>query len=160
MMDKILQQKITNLLSKGLPISEYPYAVLADKLGVDEESLLNFIRQSVDEGVFRRIGMVVNHHKIGYQANAMVVWDVPDEEVDRIGELLGRQEKITLSYRRPRVLPDWPYNLFTMVHGKHRPQVLAEIQAIIQKNNLQNYARDILFSYKKFKQTGARFYDQ
>ena len=160
MIDDILEKKIVNLLSKGLPISEHPYADLAAKLAIEEASLLEFVQRSIDNGLLRRMGMVINHHKIGYQANAMVVWDVPDEEVDQIGELLGRQEKVTLSYRRPRVLPDWPYNLFTMVHGKHRPQVLTEIQKIIQQNNLQDYPKDILFSYKKFKQTGARFYDQ
>ena len=101
--------------------------------------------------------MVVNHHNIGYTANAMVVWDVPNNKVDSIGELLGNQNKVTLCYQRPRRLPGWTYNLFTMIHGKNKQQVLEQIDEIVSSNQLQSLPKDILFSCKKFKQTGAMY---
>lgn len=158
MIEHTLQQQILDRLSKGLPVCEHPYAEIADDYDIEETDLLAFIRDSLEQGIIKRLGMVVNHHKVGFIANAMVVWDVPDNEVDKIGELLGKQDKVTLCYQRPRRLPEWPYNLFTMIHGKQRSQVLNEIQQIIQHNNLQTYPKDILFSCKKFKQTGARYY--
>jgi len=154
-----IQRQILSRLSKGLAISEFPYQALANELGILESDLLAFIRHSVEQGLVKRIGCVVNHHKVGYRANAMVVWNIPDEQVDTIGERLAREPKVTLCYQRPRRLPEWPYNLFTMIHGKHREQVLKSLQEIVNENELGLYPRDVLFSTRKFKQTGARFHD-
>lgn len=158
MISEDIQQQILDKLSKGLKICEAPYAELAEEVGVSEAELLEFIKQSVDAGVVKRLGMVVNHHKAGFVANAMVVWNISDDDVDRVGDLLGQQDEVTLCYQRPRRLPEWPYNLFTMIHGKSRAKVLDDIQNIAVRCDLEEYPKDILFSSKKFKQTGARYY--
>ena len=95
---------------------------------------------------------------MGYRANAMVVWNLPDEQVDSVGEQLGKESCITLCYQRPRVLPRWPYNLFCMIHGTDRQQVLDCIERIRQTNNLKQIPHQILFSGKRFKQRGALYH--
>ncbi len=151
------QQLILSKLSAGLTISENPFLDLALELDVSESELIDFIKQSIAEDRIKRVGMVINHHRVGYSANAMVVWNVPDSFVDELGEILGQEEKVTLCYQRSRVLPDWPYNLFTMIHGKDRDQVLSQLNQIKTKNKLENIQSEVLFSTKKFKQTGAHY---
>jgi DNA-binding Lrp family transcriptional regulator len=84
---------------------------------------------------------VVRHHELGYRANAMVVWDAPDEKVERIGRRLGDIDCVTLCYQRPRRLPDWPYNLFCMVHGQDRDDVLACIARLVEALGLVTSTR-------------------
>ena len=98
----------------------------------------------------------MRHRKLGYVANAMVVWDVDESEVEELGELLAKEEVVTLCYQRPRRLPIWPYNLFCMIHGKERSQVQQKIESITKKHQL-NYPHQLLFSTRQFKQRGARY---
>ncbi|WP_444995261.1 siroheme decarboxylase subunit beta [Aliikangiella sp. IMCC44359] len=151
------QHQILNQLSIGLDICEHPYQKLALDLGVNEKELLSFINDMVEQNVIKRMGMVVNHHRVGYRANAMVVWDIPDDKVDQIGELFAKQKKITLCYQRPRQLPDWPYNLFIMIHGKCRTEVKEYLESLTASHCLDKYRKDILFSSQKYKQTGAKY---
>lgn len=150
---------ILDKLSQGLPICEHPYLALSNELGIKEDDLLDFINDSLESGSIKRMGCVLNHHKLGYTANAMVVWNVPDERVNELGETLGEQSKVTLCYQRPRVEKQWPFNLFTMIHGKNRKDVLNYLDSMVEKNKLTNIQKAVLFSTKKFKQTGARYND-
>lgn len=156
MIDINQQRKILKQLSNGLPICEEPYKALAETSGVSQAELFEFIQDLVDSNVISRFGMMVDQESVGYVENAIVVWDVPDEEVDQIGALLGLQEKISLCYRRKRQLPDWPYNLFTLIHGKTTQDVIAELNEIVSANGIGNYACDVLISCKTFKNSGAR----
>ena len=113
--------------------------------------------QLIGSGVIKRLGVVVRHHELGYRANAMVVWDVPDSEVDQLGYLLGRQDCVTLCYQRPRHMPHWPYNLFCMVHGRDRDEVLACVARMSEGLGLDDIHRTVLFSGRRFKQRGARY---
>ncbi len=155
-MDINQQKRVLKALSKGLPICEEPYKTLADSLNVKEQQLLNFIQELNDSNVISRFGMIVNPESVGYECNAIVVWDVPNNEVDEVGTLLGLQEKISLCYKRPRQMPDWPYNLFTMLHGKSQQSIVTELNQIVNENDIGQYACDILFSSKTFKHSGAR----
>ena len=88
---------------------------------------------------------------------AMVVWDVADDMIDTIGAKLATEAAVTLCYQRPRKLPHWPYNLFTMLHGKERQSVLQELGEIRQRLKIA-CKFDVLFSTRCFKQRGARYY--
>lgn len=156
MMDINQQKQVLKALSKGLPICEEPYKKLAESLNLDEPLLISFIKELKDTNVISRFGMIVNPASVGYECNAIVVWDVPDEDVDEVGTLLGLQEKISLSYKRPRQMPDWPYNLFTMLHGKSQHAIITELKHIVTENDISQYPCDILFSTKTFKHSGAR----
>ena len=141
----------------GLPLTSRPYAAVGERVGLSEQEVIERISALQDSGVIKRLGVVVRHHELGYTANAMVVWDVPDERLDEIGEKLGAQECVTLCYQRPRRLPDWPYNLFSMIHGKERERVSAYIESLVEEEGLQNIPRKVLFSGRRFKQRGARY---
>jgi len=145
------------LLSDGLPLVERPYAVLAEQLQIGEAQLLARLAVLREAGLIKRMGVVVRHRALGYQANAMVVWDVPDENVERVGRLLAAEPCVTLCYQRPRRLPAWPYNLFCMIHGRERFAVQRCLEQIIGTHGLQDIAHDVLFSTRAFKQCGARY---
>jgi DNA-binding Lrp family transcriptional regulator len=141
----------------GLPLVERPYQVLADRLDLSEGEIIDNLKTLIRNGAIKRFGVIVRHHEMGYRANAMVVWDVPDEQIDQIGKSLGDEDCITLCYQRPRALPRWPYNLFCMIHGKNRDEVLSCISQVRNKYDLEHIHYEILFSGKRFKQRGARY---
>lgn len=152
-----LDNRIMAAIQEGLPLCEKPYAAIAERLGISEALLLERIRAAQDEGAIKRFGMVVRHHELGYRANAMVVWDIPDDQVEAVGRKLGSYDCITLCYRRPRRLPMWRYNLFTMIHGMDRDTVIASLKRIRRSAGLEHIPCDILFSRRRFKQRGARY---
>ncbi len=139
----------------GLPLTAHPYAEIAERLGLTEEQVIDRIAALQARGAIKRLGVVVRHHELGYRANAMVVWDVPDERVATLGRCLGGFDFVTLCYRRPRRLPDWPYNLFCMIHGQDRASVLDKVAFLVQRCGLQDIPHETLFSRRRFKQRGA-----
>jgi DNA-binding Lrp family transcriptional regulator len=140
----------------GLPLVARPYEALAGQLGVTSEVVQERLKGMLAEGLIRRIGAVPNHYRLGYTANGMTVWDVDDMLVDMLGEKVGALDFVSHCYRRPRALPDWPYNLFAMVHGHTRPEV--ERQALQIQCLLAEASRghDILYSSRILKKTGLR----
>ena len=145
------------VVQNGLPLVERPYREIGDRLGWSEQAVIETLQGMIDAGIIKRLGVVVRHHELGYRANAMVVWDVPDDQVDALGQQLGRQDCVTLCYQRPRRLPDWPYNLFCMVHGRDRDDVLACIGRMAEGLGLETSPHTVLFSARRFKQRGARY---
>ena len=144
-------------IQEGLPLVAHPYAAVGARLGLSESEVMQRLNQLLDAGIIKRLGVVVRHRALGYRANAMVVWDIPDHDVERVGERLAAEECITLCYQRPRRLPDWPYNLFCMIHGRERSTVLQRLAQIIKSHGLDDVAYSVLFSNRSFKQCGARY---
>jgi DNA-binding Lrp family transcriptional regulator len=144
-------------LEGGLPREARPYRALAERIKANEHQVLVQMHRWQAQGLFRRVGLVLNHRALGYTANAMLVLDVPDALVDEVGQRLGRVPGINLCYQRPRRLPQWRYNLFCMIHGRQREQVEAQIQALLQAQLLSDLPHQLLFSTHAFKQCGARF---
>lgn len=141
----------------GLPLVARPYEAIARQLGLDESAVIERIAALTDAGLIKRMGVVVRHRALGYHANAMVVWDVPDGRVEAIGRLLADEPCVTLCYQRPRRLPRWPYNLFCMIHGRERDAVLRRIEQMVACHGLEDIPRRVLFSIRDFKQRGARY---
>jgi DNA-binding Lrp family transcriptional regulator len=152
-----LDQRLIAAVQGGLPLAAHPYALIAAQLDVSEEQVISRLRALLDRGLIKRWGVVVRHAALGYRANAMVVWDVPDAIVDEIGRRFAAIECITLCYRRARRPPHWPYNLYSMIHGKERTAVLANLDEIRRSVGVQDIAYDVLFSGQCFKQRGARY---
>ena len=144
-------------IQDGLPLTQMPYQTIATALDLSEDDVIAQIQAWLDDGFIKRMGLIVRHHKVGYSANAMVVWNIADGEVDTLGELFRKNPHVTLCYRRPRRLPQWPYNLFCMIHGQDRSTVLDEIEQMVEQYGLQDVQRDVLFSQKQFKQIGGRY---
>jgi len=152
-----LDRHLLTALQDGLPLTARPYARIAAQLGVGEDDVLERLAVLQENGTISRFGVVVAHRALGYRANAMVVWNVSDHRVDACGRRLAALPFVTLSYRRPRRLPDWPYNLFCMIHGTDRRQVSAEVEAATREADLNGCDRAVLFSRRCFKQRGARY---
>lgn len=140
----------------GLPVTSRPYHAIARALGLRPDEVMQRLERMRDAGLVRRIGAVPNHYAIGYTANGMTVWDVDDARVDALGEQVGALDCVSHCYRRPRHPPEWPYNLFAMVHGRTRQEVEDKARAI--RALLADACRgsEILYSVRILKKTGVR----
>ena len=150
-------RRLLAALEDGLPLVPRPYQTLGERVGLDEAQAIEALRRLAARGVIRRLGLIVRHRELGYRANAMTVWDVPEGKVPEAAAALTRLPFVTLCYRRPRRPPLWPYNLFAMVHGKDRALVEAEAEEATVAAGLSGLPRAVLFSRRCFKQRGARY---
>jgi DNA-binding Lrp family transcriptional regulator len=140
----------------GLPLTQQPYQQIAEQLGLTAETVMTRMRAMQQHGIIRRIGAVPNHYKLGYRFNGMTVWNVPDEIIDELGKKVGQLEFVSHCYHRPRHMPEWPYNLFAMVHGKSQADVDKQIQQIADLLGDSNQGCDVLYSTRILKKTGFR----
>ncbi|MFO1189533.1 MAG: Lrp/AsnC family transcriptional regulator [Alphaproteobacteria bacterium] len=151
-------KRLVARLEDGLDFVPRPYLGLAHALGCSEDWVMSRVQHLIENGVFSRFGCILRHRPIGFRSNAMAVWDVPDPEVDSIGRALAAHDAVTLCYRRVRRIPDWPYNLFAMIHGRGELPVRAELQGLARQTGLDRFPSAILFSRRCFKQDGARYF--
>ncbi|WAD28468.1 AsnC family protein [Pseudomonadaceae bacterium T75] len=156
-LDHSQAMQLRSLLEAGLPLAARPYRMLAERIGASEQAVLEQVRHWSEDGLFRRVGLVLKHRALGFRANAMLVLDIPDDQVDEVGRRLGQAAGINLCYQRPRRLPDWPYNLFCMVHGREREQVCQLIENLLAAYGLSEVPYQLLFSTRAFKQCGGRY---
>jgi siroheme decarboxylase len=150
-------RRLIAAIQDGLPLAPRPYAAIGEKIGIGEAEVIAGLRRLIDDGVIKRFGVIVRHRELGYRANAMVVWDVPDALVADAGRVLAALPFVTLCYRRPRRPPAWPYNLFCMIHGREREAVLDLVEDATAAAGLDGLPRAVLFSRRQFKQRGARY---
>jgi DNA-binding Lrp family transcriptional regulator len=151
-----LDRRLIVATQGGLPRVSRPYDAIGGELGIAGEEVIARLRRMLDTGVIRRIGAVPNHYAIGYTANGMSVWDVDDARIDELGGRVGALEFVTHCYRRPRRPPDWPYNLFAMVHSRTREEVAARVAEIASLLGEACRAHEILYSTAILKKTGLR----
>jgi DNA-binding Lrp family transcriptional regulator len=144
-------------LEDGLPLIEEPYAEVARRAGMPEQDVMATLARWLADGLANRLGVIVRHRPLGFRANAMVVWDVPDGEARAVGERMAQWPEVSLCYRRERLLPAWRYNLYCMIHGRDRVHVLGQIAAMDARLDLVKYPYEVLFSRRCFKQGGARY---
>jgi siroheme decarboxylase len=149
------EQLLIEAIQKGLPLVSRPYALIGERIGMSETEVITQLSRLIQNGTIKRFGVVVHHRKLGYRANAMVVWDVPDQQVAVLGKQFAQIEYVTLCYHRARHLPQWPYNLYCMIHGKDRSKVFDKINNMIKQYDLTKMPHQILFSRQCFKQRGA-----
>ena len=140
----------------GLPLVPRPYATIGGAIGISEDEALARMRALAERGAVRRIAAAPNHYALGLVANGMTVWDVADEAVSELGPKVGALPFVSHSYRRPRALPLWPYNLFAMVHGTTRDEVEEKRARIAELLGSAARASDILYSTRILKKTGLR----
>lgn len=151
-----LDRQIIEATQGGLPLSMHPYHDVANLLNINVKQLIDRIQVMQDKGIIRRIGIIPNHYKLGFKANGMTVWNVPDDKVDLLGQQIGALDFVSHCYQRPRFLPEWPYNLFAMAHGKTREEVIQKADIIAELLADNNNGHEILFSTRILKKTGLR----
>jgi DNA-binding Lrp family transcriptional regulator len=149
------EQRLAAALEAGLPLVRHPYAEIARMAGSDEAGTIAQLQRWLDDGIVKRLGVVVRHHELGYKANAMVVFDIPDDEAPVLGNMLAAEPGVTLCYRRRRHAPHWPYNLYCMVHGRTRDEVAPVVERL---GHIVGTPPATLFSTRRFKQRGARYF--
>jgi DNA-binding Lrp family transcriptional regulator len=149
------EKTIISLLQDNLPNSLKPYADLALKLHMEEEQILTNIRRLLEYKVLRRIGAILYHQNAGYTSNAMGVWIVPEDKINKIGQLMAQFQEVSHCYQRP-TLPDWPYNIFTMIHGQADKQCYEIMARIAQATGIKDYR--LLFSVIELKKSSMRYY--
>ncbi len=149
-------REIMQALSIGLEIVAQPFAALAQKLNRPEEEILQRIEVLDAAGVLSRIGVIVRHRALGWSSNAMVVWELPEEEINRVGPALTAVPGITLCYQRRPVPGVWPYSLYCMIHARSRVEAMSVLDRACDEVGLREVPHQVLFSVRCFKQTGAR----
>ncbi len=146
--------QLLEVIQLGLPVCSRPYAEIGKQCEMSESEVIARLTQLKQNGVIKRMGVIVKHHPLGYRANAMIVWNVPDELITPLGTRISQFPFVTLCYQRPKQ-PEWPYNLYCMIHGKDRAVVLMQLEQLNQACGLLNFDQQVLFSRRCFKQRGA-----
>ena len=150
------ERRLIQHSQSGLPPGPTPYAEIASSLNCDEDDVINGLKNMLACGVIRRIGVVPNHYRLGLQSNGMTVWDIADDQVESLGELIGQLDFVSHCYLRPRHLPQWPYNLFAMVHGSNRSEVDNKVNIIADIVGTACRQHDVLMSSAILKKSGLR----
>jgi len=151
-----LDRQIITATQSGLPLVKEPYDAIAQQLGIEADLLKQRMQAMLEAGQIRRIGAVPNHYKLGYTANAMSVWNVPDDKIKDLGTQLGALDFVSHCYERPRFLPEWPYNLFAMLHGHSKQEVNKKVQQVVSLLGEHCQGYELLYSTQILKKTGLR----
>jgi len=148
-------KKLIRQIQGDLPICSTPFDPLARQLGLEKKEFLKRVRNLVRRGMIRRFGAILRHQKAGYQGNAMVVWKVREEQVPRVSRAMALFPAVSHCYLRP-CLPHWPYNLYTMVHGRSAKDCRLAAQKISKETGLKDYR--LLFSKREHKKSSMRYF--
>ena len=151
-----LDRAIVVATQGGLPLVARPYHAIGEQIGVSGAAVMARLKRMLEAGAIRRIGAVPNHYALGYSANGMSVWDVADEHVGRLGRVIGELPYVTHCYERVRHPPQWPYNLFAMVHARTRGEVEDKVRYIAAILGDAARAHAVLYSKRILKKTGLR----
>ncbi|MFA7468256.1 MAG: Lrp/AsnC family transcriptional regulator [Desulfotomaculaceae bacterium] len=150
-----LEIKIVRELQAGLPLVERPYLEVARRVGLPEEELIAVIKDMIERGIIRRFGVALKHQDLGFTANAMVVWDVPEDKAPEVGRIMAGYKQVSHCYQRPR-RQDWPYTIFTVLHGQTQTdceKIAAELAA---KTGVKKYK--LLFSTRELKKSSMKYF--
>lgn len=149
-------RRIIVVTQSGLPLVSRPYDAIATEVGISPTEVKQRMQTMLARGIIRRIAAVPNHYQLGYKANGMTVWDVPDEMVSELGQKIGALEVVSHCYHRPRHLPNWSYNMFAMVHAETRDEVMHWVDHISKLLGEHDRGHEVLFSSRILKKTGLR----
>jgi DNA-binding Lrp family transcriptional regulator len=155
MLDSV-DRRIVEATQAGLPLVAQPYRAIAEAVGVSEDDVIARLSRLLQTGAIRRIGVIPNHYALGLTANGMSVWDIDDDAINEAGVRVGALDFVTHCYQRPRHLPLWRYNLFAMVHGRSRGEVMEKVERIAELLGPMQRAHEVLFSKRILKKTGLR----
>jgi len=149
-------RKLISVTQTGIAIEESPYQTIANDIGITQDDVLQRLKRMLSCGIIRRIGAVPNHYKLGLTANGMTVWDVDDNQLVELGNIIGQLDFVSHCYQRPRHMPIWRYNLFAMVHGHNKDEVNEKVKQIETLLGDNCKAHETLFSSAILKKTGLR----
>ena len=149
-----IERRIVAVLQKGLPTSQTPYEDTARQIGIDTDQLLSILNDWKKQGRLRRIGAIVNHFKVGFDAGAMVVWQVEADRIVEVGSALAGFKEVSHAYER-QSYENWPYNLYTMVHGRSAEEVRGVVERMSRTCGVSSYR--ILVTEKELKKVAPTY---
>ncbi len=141
---------ILETLPGDFPVTERPYEDMAQAMGITGQALIDELTALKNGGYIRRVSAMVAHRAVSYKGNAMVVWCVPDGEMEKTGVIMAGFDEVSHCYERSTG-GYWPYNLYTMVHGRTPQDCLAVIDRMASQSGIRDYR--VLFSLREFKKT-------
>lgn len=153
-MDNI-DKEIIRILQDNFPLTKRPFLEVAKRLNISEEEVINRIRKMIEKGIIRKLSASVRHRKLGYIYNALVVWKIPEENVDEICEKFSNIENVSHCYEREIVKGKWEYNIYTVVHGKTKEDVEKTIEYMKKISGINDPL--ILYSIKEYKKTYKKY---
>lgn len=142
-------------LQKDLPVVDRPFVSMVQRLGITEHDLFQQARKYEEAGIMRRYAAILRHRDAGFLANGMIVWKVPDELIQSVGETLGAFPQVSHCYQRP-AYPDWPYTVFSMIHCRTREEAAETARTIQSQIGVTEYR--ILFSEREFKKSRVEYF--
>lgn len=149
------ERAILRIVQDTLPDSAAPYADIAAAAGTDETEVLELLRRLKANGAIRRFGATLRHQQAGWACNAMVAWKADPGDVDAAGEKAAAHPRVSHCYLRPAA-PDWPYTLYTMIHGRNREECREVVETLRRETALDEYV--ILESRRELKKTSMRYF--
>lgn len=148
-------KKVISVIQGDIPLDPRPFRVAAEKVAMTEEEFIDRIRRLKEEGIIRRFGATLRHQEAGFSSNAMVAWKVPENRVSEVGHRMAGFREVTHCYHR-RPMAQWPYNVYTMIHGTSREQCNEIARRISEATGITEYV--LLFSEKEFKKTSMEYF--
>ncbi len=153
MLSKV-DKAIVSLISQDIPLAKEPFINLALRIGIEQKLLLKRIKSYKKSGFMRKFSASLNHTKIGFQHNAMVVWNIPNHLINKAGNLMASFAQVSHCYQRKNT-PEWDYNLYSMIHGRTKKECLGAVRDISKKTSCRDYR--VLFSTYEYKKSAARY---
>jgi siroheme decarboxylase len=150
-----LDKAVIRELQEDLPVEPRPFLAMAERIGTDEAGLFAAAADLQRRGFLRRFAAILYHRKAGFKANGMGVWAVPPDDILATGQKMATFSAVSHCYQRP-TYPDWPYNIFSMVHGRSVEECEEIFRAISRATGITNYTS--LYSTREYKKTRLRFY--
>ncbi|HBX24558.1 MAG TPA: Lrp/AsnC family transcriptional regulator [Desulfotomaculum sp.] len=150
-----LEIRIVRELQAGLPLVERPYLELARRVELTEGELITTIKDMIKRGIIRRFGAALKHQDLGFTANAMVVWDVSEDKAPQVGRIMAGYKQVSHCYQRPR-RPDWPYTIFTVLHGQSRDDCQKTAAELAAATGIKEYK--LLFSTRELKKSSMKYF--
>jgi len=152
-----LEKKIIASVQGDMPVTERPFLEIAERIGITEESLLETLKDLTGRGIIRRFGATLYHQKSGFEANAMVAWQVDESQIEAVGEKVASFREVSHCYRR-NPTTEWRYNLYTMIHAKDEESCREIARKISQETSVNIYK--VLFSRKELKKTSMQYFSE
>lgn len=148
------ERGVINTLQRDLPLAPRPFAELAAGLDMDEEEFVLTCRSLLAQGIMRRFSASLDHHKVGFAANAMACWAVPEERVEEIGQKLAARKEVSHAYER-RTNPLWRHNVFAMIHGRTRDECQRVAEGAAAETGLDDFM--LLYSTREMKKQRVKY---
>jgi siroheme decarboxylase len=142
-------------LQEDIPLTPRPFDLWGEQIGMSHDELIERAHDLQRRKIMRRFSAVLYHRKAGFRANAMGVWKVPEERIEEVGNMFAQYQAVSHCYQRP-VYEDWPYALFSMVHGRSVEECEAVLNAMSEESGLTDYAS--LYSTREYKKTRVRYF--